>query len=446
MTTLIRNCTIINEGISFRGGLLIDGSYISEIFCEPCSYPEADKIVFGEGLIMMPGLIDDQVHFREPGNSLKGTIESESKAAILGGVTSFMEMPNTNPPAVTLEELEKKYSAASDTSYANYSFYLGGSNDNLEEILNADPENICGIKLFMGSSTGNMLVDNPDSLEKIFSKSRMTIATHCEEEKIIQTNLQNAREKFGENIPFSYHPVIRSRESCIQSTKKALELALRNNASLHILHISTREELELIREAQQINPEITGEVCIHYMLLDSSQYEKYGSRIKCNPAIKEREDRDAIISAVKNGIIKVVATDHAPHTIEEKKNGYLSAPSGLPLIQHSFQIMWKLHLDGHFTIFDIADRMAHSPADRFRVKQRGYIREGYYADLFLFNPEEIQVISKENIAYKCNWSPFEGEKLPSRIVHTFVNGVQVVEDGKVTGSKAGMRLKFKYEK
>lgn len=445
MTTLISNCTVINEGVSFTGGVLIEGNFISEIFCEPCIYPGADLIIDGTGLMLMPGIIDDQVHFREPGNTHKGDIESESRAAILGGVTSFMEMPNTNPPAVTLDELEKKYEIAARRSYANYSFYLGGSNDNCEEIEKANPENICGIKLFMGSSTGNMLVDNQLSLERIFSGTKMLIATHCEEESVIRANLKDASEKYGDNIPFSMHPVIRSREACIESTKKAVDLALRNNSSLHILHISTKEEIKIIKEAQKINPKITGEVCVHYMLLDSTRYGHYGSRMKCNPAIKDEEDRVAIISAVKNGIIKVVATDHAPHTIEEKQKDYSAAPSGLPLIQHSFQIMWKLHLDGHFSIFDIADRMSHSPADRFRVYKRGYIRKDYYADLFLVDPSVKEVITKESLAYKCKWSPFEGEMLPSKIVHTFVNGVQVVKNGVVTGERAGSRLKFIYE-
>lgn len=445
MTTLIRNCTVINEGVSFKGGVLIDNEYISEVFCEPCKYPESDSVIDGNGLLLLPGIIDDQVHFREPGNTHKGDIESESKAAILGGVTSFMEMPNTNPPAVTLEELEKKYEIAARTSYANFSFYLGGSNDNYEEIEKANPQDICGIKLFMGSSTGNMLVDNQLSLERIFAGTKMLIATHCEEESVIRSNLKDASEKYGDNIPFSMHPVIRSREACIESTKKAVDLALRNNSSLHILHISTKEEIEIIKEAQKINPKITGEVCVHYMLLDSTSYGHYGSRMKCNPAIKDEEDRVAIISAVKSGIIKVVATDHAPHTFEEKQKNYSAAPSGLPLIQHSFQIMWKLHLDGHFSIYDIADRMSHSPAERFRVYKRGYIRKGYFADLFLADPSVNEVVTKESLAYKCKWSPFEGEVLPSKILYTFVNGVQVVKNGKVTGVRAGSRLKFIYE-
>lgn len=445
MTTLIKNCIVINEGVSFTGGVLVDGEFISEIFCEPCVYPGADLIIDGTGLMLMPGIIDDQVHFREPGNTHKGDIESESKAAILGGVTSFMEMPNTNPPAVTLEELEKKYEIAARKSYANFSFYLGGSNDNYEEIEEANPENICGIKLFMGSSTGNMLVDNKSSLERIFSGTKMLIATHCEEESVIRANMNDALEKYGDKIPFSMHPLIRSREACIESTKKAVDLALRNNSSLHILHISTKEEIEIIKEARKINPKISGEVCVHYMLLDSTRYGHYGSKMKCNPAIKDDDDRLAIISAVKNGIIKVIATDHAPHTFEEKQKEYSSAPSGLPLIQHSFQIMWKLHLDGHFSIFDITDRMSHSPAERFRVYKRGFIRKGYFADLFLVDSSVNEPVTKDSLAYKCKWSPFEGEVLPSKIVHTFVNGVQVVKNGKVTGLRAGSRLKFIYE-
>lgn len=446
MKTLIKNCTIVNEQKKFIGSILVDGKYISKIYKDNINLPQADNVIDAEGLILLPGIIDDQVHFRQPGNTHKGNIETESKAAILGGVTSFMEMPNTNPPATTLSLLEEKYSIASQVSFANYSFYLGGTNDNIDDILKADPSKICGLKLFLGSSTGNMLVDNYASLEEIFSKSPMIVAVHCEEESIIKSNLQSAKEFYGDNIPFSVHPLIRSKEACIKSTAKAINLALKYNTSLHILHISTKEEIEMINEASKINPKITGEVCIHYMVLDDSMYCRLGSKMKCNPAVKSSTDRAAIIKAVREGTIKILATDHAPHTIEEKNQNYLNAPSGLPLIQHSFQVMWELHLEGHFSVEDIADRMAHSPALRFGIFNRGFIREGYFADLMLFDPNKPTQVDKSNIYYKCGWSPFEGTIFNSSVIHTIINGEHVVADGKLTGIKAGERLIFTNEK
>ncbi len=446
MKTLIKNCIIVNEGYSFKGSILIDGKIISKIFSDGDTLPISDEIIDANGLLMFPGIIDDQVHFREPGNTNKGDIASESAAAVLGGVTSYMEMPNTNPPAITREILEEKYKIAEKSSFSNYSFYLGGTNDNLDEIISADSKLICGLKLFMGSSTGNMLVDNDESLEAIFQKSPMLIAVHCEDENTIQTNTQNAKERYGSDIPFSLHPIIRSREACIKSSEKAIKLALKYNSSLHILHISTKEEIDMIREASKMNSNITGEVCVHYMLLDNTMYCEMGSKIKCNPAIKTTEDKEAIIKAVKEGIIKVVATDHAPHTIEDKNNKYLEAPSGLPLIQHSLQIMWELHLQGHFSVEEIADRMSHSPAIRFGVENRGFIREGYFADIVLVDPSKSITIDKTNISYKCKWSPFEGKTFNSSIVHTFVNGKHTVAFGKLTGNRAGERLKFSHEK
>lgn len=446
MKTLIKNCTIVNEGVNFIGSVLINEKIISNIYKSAESLPSADKIIEADGLILFPGLIDDQVHFREPGNTHKGDIASESSSAVLGGVTSFMEMPNTNPPATTLEILEEKYSIASKCSLSNYSFYLGGTNDNLNEILSANPNTICGIKLFMGSSTGNMLVDNLSSLEAIFENSRMIIAVHCEEESTVQKNLRNAKEIYGDDIPINLHPIIRSREACIQSTSKAIELAKKHKSSLHILHISTKEEIELMREASRTNPEITGEVCVHYLVFDDTFYDDMGAKIKCNPAIKSISDKEALIKAVKDGVIKVLATDHAPHTKEEKERKYSDAPSGLPLIQHSFQIMWELFLQGHFSMEDIADRMAHSPAERFGIDKRGYIRNGYYADLILVDPNKKMQINSDNIYYKCGWSPFEGKCFNASVVHTFVNGTHTVASGKLTGKRAGERLYFKHEK
>ena len=447
MSLIIKNGTIINEGKSFTGSILISGEHISSIYKEGEILPETDKIIDATGMVVMPGVIDDQVHFREPGSTHKGDISTESAAAVLGGVTSYMDMPNNNPPATTIDSIESKNRIASEKSFANYSFYLGATNNNLGEIINADPHEICGIKVFMGSSTGNMLVDDSDALNDIFLKSPLLIATHCEYEPIIRENLASAIEKYSENnIPFAVHPLIRSREACIESTRRAVELALKYNSRLHVLHISTAEEIEIIKAANSINPRITGEVCVHYMLFDSTHYESYGSKIKCNPSIKEPSDRAAIIKAVKEGVIKVVATDHAPHTVEEKSAGYLKAPSGLPLVQHSLQIMWNLHKEGYFTAEEVVDRMCHSPATNFNISKRGFLREGYYADLVILNPEMEDTVSTKKPAYKCGWSPLENINLKSTVVHTFVNGLQVVENSKLTGVTAGKKLTFEYGK
>ncbi len=440
---IIKGGTIVNEGILQKADILISGSKIVKILTEDDSSLFNVRVIDAQGMIVIPGVIDDQVHFREPGNTHKGTIASESAAAVLGGVTSYMDMPNNNPPSITIQSLEYKNSIAANESYANYSFYLGASNENIDQITIADPTEICGLKIFMGSSTGNMLVDNPDSLERIFSSSPLLIATHCEDESIIKRNLADAVEKYGhENIPFNEHCNIRDRQSCIKSTAKAIDLAKRHNSRLHILHISTREEIEMIKEAHKSFPKITGEVCVHYMLLDNSMYDKLGSKMKCNPSIKEIRDREAIIEAVKDGTIKVVATDHAPHTIEEKSGNYMSSPSGLPLVQHSLQIMLELHTNGIFTIHEVVDRMCHSPALNFRIEKRGFIREGYYADIVLVDMNKEDSISTIKPAYLCGWSPFKGKVFGSSVVHTFINGVQVVANGELTGKKAGKRLKF----
>ena len=444
---LVYNAIIVNEGLSFTGSLLIKDGYIEKIIKGEYSHSEEFaqiKQIDAKGLHLLPGVIDDQVHFREPGNTHKGTIASESAAAVLGGVTSYMDMPNNNPPTVTNEALKNKQAIAQLNSFANYSFYLGASNDNIEEIKAVDRKTVCGVKVFMGSSTGNMLVDNPDSLNKIFSDSPILIATHCEEESIIKKNLNEVISKYGEdNIPFSEHCQIRDRKSCIESTKKAIELAVKYKSRLHVLHISTKEEIEMIKQASEINPLITGEVCIHYMLLDNSMYDTFGSKMKCNPSIKEKSDRDAIISAVKRGVIKVVATDHAPHTKIEKESGYLKAPSGLPLVQHSLQLMIDMYKEGIFTLEEIVSLMSHSPADNFKIEKRGYIKEGYYADIVLIDLNKTDSESSKKPAYLCGWSPFEGKIFKSSVIHTFVNGVQVVEDGKLTGLKAGRNLEFR---
>lgn len=443
--TLIRNGTIINEGKSFIGSVLIKGNVIEKVYSTIDELPFSDIVIDAKGLLILPGVIDDQVHFREPGSTHKGCIETESAAAVLGGVTSYMDMPNNNPPAVTIEALDAKNSIAKATSYANFSFYLGATNDNIDQIKKANPKETCGVKVFMGSSTGNMLVDNEEALNSIFKESKLLIATHCESEPIVQKNLKEAIDKYGkENIPFREHCNIRSREACIESTKYAIDLAQKYNSRLHILHISTEEEIILIKEAAIVSPKITAEACVHYMLLDNSMYDTMGSKMKCNPAIKEKRDRLAIIKAVKNGVIKVVATDHAPHTLEEKQNNYLNAPSGLPLVQHSLQLMLEMANEGFFTIEEVVDRMAHSPATNFGVLKRGFLREGYYADIVIVNPGKKDSSTTKSPAYSCKWSPFEGKEFSNSVIHTFVNGIQVVAQGQLTGEKPGQKLLFNY--
>lgn len=457
MKRLIKNGIIVNEGSSSLGSILIEGERIGKIILsekydnmesynkyieELESSVPCENITDAAGMHIIPGVIDDQVHFREPGNTHKATIESESKAAALGGVTSFMDMPNNNPPVTTLAALEEKYNIASDTSFANYSFYLGATNENLEEIKGINPANVCGLKVFMGSSTGNMLVNNEDMLNSIFRESPVLIATHCEDEQTIRESLEKCKAQYGDDIPFEEHPQIRSREACVKCSKKAMELAVKNSSNLHILHISTAEELEMLREARKSNPNISGEVCVHYMWFNRKDYAKYGSKVKCNPAIKEESDMLAIRKAVKEGLIKVVATDHAPHLKEEKAQPYLSAPSGLPLVQHSLQVMLELCKKGIFTIEEVVDRMSHSPAELFNVKERGYLREGYFADIVVINTDKPDTCSTLHPAYKCGWSPFEGYTFSCSVLHTFINGTQVVNNGKLTGNRNSMRLNF----
>lgn len=454
MVTLIKNGTVVNEGLSFEGSLLINGEKIEKIidassFADRHGYEEAinainaDKIVDATGMHVIPGVIDDQVHFREPGNTQKATIASESAAAVLGGVTSFMDMPNNNPPTTTNAALEGKFETAAASSLANYSFYLGATNDNMEEIRNIDTSKVCGVKVFMGSSTGNMLVNYEDTLEQIFRESPALIATHCEQEDIIKANIAACTEQYGDEIPFEMHYKIRSREACIECTRRALDLAVRNNSRLHILHISTADEIEMIKEARKANPLIGGEVCVHYMWFNSNDYPKYGSHMKCNPAIKTENDMLAIRKAVKDGIIKVVATDHAPHLKEEKENNYTKAPSGLPLVQHSLQVMLELAHKGIFTVEDVVARMSHGPAECFGIKQRGFLREGYFADIAIVNLTLPDNYSTSHPAYKCGWSPFEGMEFSSTIIHTFVNGEHIVENGTLTGKRNAKALEFK---
>lgn len=443
-STLLKNAIIVNEGESFRGSLFIKDSIISRVI-KGNDAIEADSIIDCTGKYIFPGIIDDQVHFREPGAPSKGSILSESKAAVLGGVTSFMDMPNNNPPATTKIILENKYKIASENSYANYSFYIGADNDNIEELIKTNFNKVCGVKVFMGSSTGNMLVDKQESLEKIFSGVKQLVATHCEDENTIKVNLENAKRKYGDDIPFSNHPLIRSREACIKSTSKAIELAKTFNTHLHILHISTADEVKMIADAKKEGIPVTAETCVHYLYFTDNDYDKYQGKIKCNPSIKKESDRMALIDALCNGIIDMVATDHAPHTIEEKSKKYLECPSGLPLIQHSFQLMVELYKDGYFSLEQIAEFMSHSPSRVFKIEKRGVIREGFYADLLIANLDTLYKVSKENIAYHCGWSPLEGFTFSSSIEYTFVNGEAVVVQGEVKGLKSGNRLNFKYE-
>lgn len=456
MNTLIKDITIINEGLSFQGSLLIKDELIEGIIDSNCAdyhriisdwEVTAEKIIDGKDSYLMPGVIDDQVHFREPGATQKGDIESESAAAVLGGTTSFMDMPNNNPPVVTCEALEQKYDIASRKSYANYSFYLGATNENIEEIRKADPRKICGIKLFMGSSTGNMLVDSDSALDAIFSNGRHLVALHCEQESIIKENTEKAKQHYGTNadgtsaIPFSAHPQIRSKKACIDCSSRAISLAHKHKTRAHILHISTKEEIEMIEKARTITPSITGEICAHYLFFDDSDYAKYGSKIKCNPAIKSSEDKLAIIDAIKNSKVSALATDHAPHLESEKRGDYLKAPSGIPTVQHSLQMMLQLHSQGIISLEQIVKMMCHAPAECFRVEKRGFLRQGYYADIVIFKREKYTV-TKENIAYKCGWSPFEGESFDFTITDTFVNGAHTVENGKITEDINAKRLEF----
>lgn len=442
-TRLIKNAIIINEGKRFRGSILIKGQFIDKIFKDGDKLPVADLTTDAEGHIVMPGAIDDQVHFREPGLTHKGDILSESKAAVAGGVTSFMEMPNTNPQATTIEELEKKYTIASQNSPANYSFYLGATNDNLKELLKADPENICGIKVFMGSSTGNMLVDNINSLQDLFREVRLLIATHCEDETIIKANLQHYRQTFGDDITFKYHPIIRNAEACYKSSSMAVELASKYNSRLHILHLSTAKELALFDSNTTLeNKKITAEVCVHHLWFDEDDYEKYGSRIKWNPAIKSKADKEALRDGLKSGLIDVVATDHAPHTLEEKSRKYFEAPSGGPLVQHSVVAMFELAEQGIFTKEMVVDKMCHAPARLFRIKNRGFIREGYFADLVIIKPHTTWEVNDQNVLYKCGWSPLSGTTFSNQIKQTYVNGHLAYDNGMFDLSQKGMRLRF----
>ncbi len=445
MKTLIKNATIINEGLKFRGSVLIDDKIIEQVF--PHTLPATldlnnVEIVDATGRYLIPGVIDDQVHFREPGLTHKGDIATESRAAVAGGITTYMEMPNTNPQSVTQELLEEKYKRAAEVSPANYSFYMGATNDNLEEVLKTDPKKVCGIKVFMGSSTGNMLVDDQDTLSVIFKNAPTLVATHCEDEATIKKNIEIARERYGENVPVSQHAYIRSAEACYISSSKAVELASKHNARLHILHLSTAKEMELFSPGKVSDKNITAEVCVHHLWFDERDYISKGNYIKWNPAVKSVKDKEALWQALLDDKIDVIATDHAPHTREEKNNTYFKAPSGGPLVQHALVAMLEMSNKGVISVEKVIQKMCHAPADLFRIDRRGYIREGYYADLVLIDPNKTWTVSPGNILYKCGWSPFEGQEFSHAVVSTFVNGQEVFKNGEVTDTISGERAVF----
>ena len=442
-TVLIKNAKIVNEGIIFEGDVLIEGEFITEI-AESISHKSSNcKVIDAEGSYLIPGAIDDQVHFREPGLTHKGDIASESRAAVAGGITSFIEQPNTVPNAVTQELLEQKYQIAAEKSYANYSFMMGGTNDNLEEILKTNPRNVAGLKLFLGSSTGDMLVDSSESLEKIFSNTKLLIAVHSEDETTVKENLEKFKSQYGDDIPVKFHPEIRSVEACYKSTVKVIDLAKRTGARLHVFHISTAKELDLFTNKIPLEEkQITAEVCIHHLWFSDEDYATKGNFIKWNPAVKAASDREALWKALLDDRIDVIATDHAPHTIEEKSKQYTSAPSGGPLVQHAVVALFEAHHQGKISVEKIVEKMCHNPAKIFKIEKRGFIKEGFYADLAIVNPAKPWSVNKDNILYKCGWSPFESTNFKSRVSHTFVNGQLVYENAKVKEIKAGKRLLF----
>jgi dihydroorotase len=441
---LIHKATIINEGCSCTGSVLIENDLITEVYRAedvPEHILNKAKIIDANGLWLLPGVIDDQVHFREPGLTHKGDIASESRAAIAGGVTSFMEMPNTKPPTITLDLLEQKFEIGANTSYANYSFYLGATNENLAELKKADPKQIPGVKVFMGSSTGNMLVDDKKVLQAIFAEVDMLIATHCEKEEIIRENIAKYKAQFGEDVPIQYHPLIRSAEACYRSSAEAVELADKYQSRLHILHLSTEKEIGLFDIKPLTEKKITGEVCVHHLWFSDEDYSKYGTRIKWNPAVKTRQDRGALMQGLLKGKLDIIATDHAPHLLEEKQGGALKAASGGPLVQHSLQMMLELAKKGKISKEQVVTKMCHAPSIMFQVHKRGFIRKGYYADLVLVNPSKPYTITQDNILYKCKWSPLEGETMSATIEKTFLNGKIAFENGTVNEVR-GERLRF----
>ncbi|QOI96975.1 MAG: dihydroorotase [Flammeovirgaceae bacterium] len=440
-STLIVNANIVNEGKVVQGDVLIKGPFIERIGGDLQSL-RADAVIDAKNKYLLPGVIDDQVHFREPGLTHKGTIYTEAKAAVAGGITSYMEMPNTNPPVFTQQLLEDKYQIAARHSLANYSFYIGASDSNLEEVLNTNPANVCGLKIFMGSSTGNLLVDDPKVLEQFFANVPLLIATHCEDEPTIRKNSEDYRAKYGEQVPVNLHPKIRSTEGCIKSSTLAMELARKHGTRLHILHISTAQEARMFDAGPITGKKITAEACIHHLWFNDSDYDRLGMFIKWNPAIKTVADQQAIWQALLENRIDVIATDHAPHTIEEKNNSYFNAPSGGPLVQHSLVAMLEFYHQRKVSLDWIVNKMCHAPALLFAVEKRGFIKEGYFADLVLVNPDAPWKVEKSNILAKCGWSPFEGTTFRSEVTHTWVSGHLAYAQGTFNESQKGMRLTF----
>lgn len=439
---LIKNGTLVNEGKVFKSDVLIENDRIVSI-AENIATELAEKVIDATGKWILPGVIDDQVHFREPGLTHKGNISTESKAAIAGGVTTFIEQPNTVPNAVTQELLEDKYQIAAQSSFANYSFMMGGTNDNLEEVLKTDPRNVAGIKLFLGSSTGNMLVDNQEVLEKIFSSTNMLIAVHCEDEQTIRENLDQAIATYGEDIPMDQHPVIRSAEACYKSSSTAIELAKKTGARLHVFHLSTGIETELFQNDIPLkDKKITAEVCVHHLYFSDEDYKTKGSFIKWNPAVKSANDRAKIWEALLDDRIDVIATDHAPHTLEEKSQKYLQAPSGGPLVQHSLVAMLEFVKEGKISLEKVVEKMCHNPSIVFEIESRGFLREGYFADIAIVNPNNEITVTKENVLYSCGWSPLEGVTFHSTVETTIVNGKLAMENGIINEERFGTRLLF----
>ena len=446
MRTVITNANIVNGGRIFKGTVIIEDAMIMEV-AEGSVFDKSneDNYIDAEGKYLLPGVIDDQVHFREPGLTYKADIYTEAKAGIAGGVTSFMEMPNTIPNAVTIELLEEKYKLASEKSLANFSFYIGATNENIEELKKIDNSKVCGIKVFMGSSTGNMLVDNQDVLRKIFSLNSL-IAVHCEDEKTIKENIEKYKLQYGDDIPFSLHPAIRSAEACFKSSSFAVDLALKYGTRLHLLHLSSAKEMQLLENVLLLpEKKITSEICVHHLWFSDKDYEEKGSLIKWNPSIKSSDDRLALWEALLDNHLDVIATDHAPHTFEEKNNSYLKAPSGGPLLQHSLVAMLEFYHQKKITLENIVNKMAHAPAECFSVEKRGYIRKGYFADLVLVDLDAPWTVDKSNIISKCKWSPFEGTTFKSSVTHTFVNGNLVYDKGLFDETVKGMRLAFHKE-
>lgn len=438
---LIRNARLVNRGQIREADLLVQNGRIAKI--APAINDPADVELDAAGNFVIPGIIDDQVHFREPGLTHKATIATESRAAVAGGVTSFMEMPNVNPPSVTQELLEEKYQIGARTSLANYSFYMGATNDNLDEVLRTDPRKVCGIKVFMGSSTGNMLVDNPDTLERLFAAAPMLIATHCEDEATVRRNLDFYKEKHGDSLTAEFHPQIRSIEACYLSSSFAVGLAKKHGTRLHILHISTKDELKLFDNAIPLEQKkITAEVCVHHLHFSADDYATLGNQIKCNPAIKSSEHRDALLPALLDNYLDVVATDHAPHTWDEKSQPYLQAPSGLPLVQHSLNVMLEFYHAGKISLEKIVEKMCHAPAVAFQIQERGFLDEGYWADLAIVDVHQPWKVQPDNVFYKCGWSPFMGKSFKGKVLSTIVSGHLAWHEERFNEEKMGERILF----